>query len=60
MKRLIDFCKGKFGKYRLVTPYRQIWIFLILTIFAVGLFKGMFLFFTWWDRVIMGLNHLIR
>lgn len=58
--KVIDFCNGKFGKYRLVTPYRQIWIFLILTIFAVGLLKGMFLFFTWWDRVIMGLNHLIR
>lgn len=58
--KVIDFCNGKFGKYKLVTPYRQIWIFLILTILAAGLLKGMFLFFTWWDRVIMGLNHLIR
>ena len=60
MRRLIDFCNGKFGKYQLVAPYRQIWKFITLLIIVIGVLKVMFLFFSWWEGIVMGLNHVIR
>lgn len=60
MRSVIDFCNGKFGKYQLVALYRQIWKFIVLLIIVIGAFKVMFLFFAWWEGIVMGLNHVIR
>lgn len=59
MRSVIDFCNGKFGKYQLVAPYRQIWKVLVLLIIGIGVLKVMFLFFAWWEGIVIELNHMI-
>lgn len=59
LDKVINFFKGKFGKYHLIYPYRFIWSSLWTVVIIWITFKIMFLFFAWWDGVVMGLNHMI-
>lgn len=59
LDKVVSFLKGKFGRYRLIYPYRYIWMFLWTIVLIWITFKIMFLFFAGWDKVIMRLNHMI-
>lgn len=60
MNKLVNFFKGRFGKYRLRKPFRTYWGALWIVSFTVIFLKYiMFPFFEFWDSVILNLNHLI-
>lgn len=57
---VINFLNGKFGRYRLIQPYRRIWkIITWTTVMVIAWIYVVCPFFDCWQRIVNHVNYVI-